>query len=458
MIGRIADEEGVQLVRPRMNRPLWPLAALVAMLLVPALALASEGGPAAADKFSAALAGSGPLVAAGIAFASGLATSATPCVWPMIGITVSVFGAQEAKSRAQGAALSAAFVLGMAVLFTVLGVGAAKSGALFGSLLSNKLVVGFIAAVLLGLAASMFGAYELALPSSLNNRLAAVGSIGYGGAFTLGLVTSLIAAPCTGPVMSALLIYIATTGNVIVGSAMMFTFALGLGVPFFLVGTFAVSLPKGGSWMLGVKWFFGVMLTVLALYFLRTAFPSLASFVRRDTTVLTVSLVLLASGLLLAGVHVAAERRKSPIAYLSKPMKLTSAPLAIVGGFVLVAWVLTPKAQLEWLDSEELAVQKAQSSHRPMIVDFGAAWCGACNELATHTFADEHVREEAGRFVAVRVDATDDDSDEVAKIKGKYRVVGLPTVVVLDSTGKEKVRFNEFVPAERFLSAIKLVN
>ena len=258
--------------------------------------------------------------------------------------------------------------------------------------------------------------------------------------------------------MSALLIYIATTGKVVVGSAMMFSFALGLGVPFFLVGTFAVSLPKGGAWMLGVKWFFGVMLTVLALYFLRTAFPVLASFVHRDSTFLFGSVALLAVGLVLAGVHVAAERRKSPIAHLSKPMKLTSAPLAIVGGFILVAWVLTPRAQLKWLDSEELGVQTAQTNHSPMIVDFGATWCGACNELATHTFSDEHVREEAGRFVAVRVDATDDENAQVAKMKDKYRVVGLPTVVVLDSSGQEKVRFNEFVPAERFLSAIKAVN
>jgi thiol:disulfide interchange protein DsbD len=443
-------------VSHRTCRTVCSLAATAAALLVPASAFAAEAS--AADKFSAALQSSGPVLAAGIAFVSGLATAATPCVWPMIGITVSVFGAQEAKSRAQGAALSASFVLGMALLFTVLGVGAAMSGSLFGALLSNKLVVGFIAAVLLALASSMFGAFELALPASLNNRLATVGGIGYGGAFTLGLVTSLIAAPCTGPVMSALLIYIATTHNIAIGTIMMFTFALGLGVPFFLVGTFAVSLPKGGAWMLGIKWFFGVMLTVLALYFLRTAFPFLQGLVHRDGTFLVTSMALLAVGLVLAGVHVAAERKRSPIAHLSKPMKLTSAPLAIVGGFLAVSWVLTPKAQLEWLDSEQAGMQKALASHAPMIVDFGATWCGACNELATHTFADEQVREEAGRFVAVRVDATDEDNTEVAKIKDKYRVVGLPTVVVLDSAGKEKVRFNEFVPADRFLSAIKAVN
>ncbi len=441
----------------RSTRILGSLAIFALVALAPLTAFADEG-PSLAERLQAALANGGMALAAGIAFAGGLATSATPCVWPMIGITVSVFGAQEAKSRAQGAALSGMFVLGMALLFTGLGVGAALSGSLFGSLLSNRYVVGFIFLVLLALAASMFGAYELSLPASLNNRLATVGGIGFGGAFALGLVTSLIAAPCTGPVLSGLLIYIAAKHAIGLGTAMMFAFAVGLGVPFFLVGTFAVSLPKGGPWMLGVKWFFGVMLTVLAFYFLRPAFPALMTVVSRTPATLIASLVLIAVGVAGAAVHVAAERRKSPIAHLSKPFKLGSAPFAIVGGFALVTWFLTPAAKLEWLDSEEMGVQKAATSHQPMIVDFGASWCGACNELATKTFADEKVREEASRFVAVRVDATDEDDTQVSKIKDKYNVVGLPTVVVLDSSGHEKVRFNEFVEADRFLSAIKAVN
>ena len=442
----------------RTNRTLVSLAAFALVALAPLTALADEGPLTRSTSLQAALANGGMALAAGIAFAGGLATSATPCVWPMIGITVSVFGAQEAKSRAQGAALSAMFVLGMALLFTGLGVGAALSGSLFGSLLSNKYVVGFIFLVLIALAASMFGAYELSLPASLNNRLATIGGIGFGGAFALGLVTSLIAAPCTGPVLSGLLIYVAAKHAIGLGTAMMFAFAVGLGVPFFRVGTVAVSLPKGGPWMLGVKWFFGVMLTVLAFYFLRPAFPALMNVVNRTTLSLVVSTLLIAVGVAGAAVHVAAERRKSPIAHLSKPFKLGSAPFAIVGGFALVTWFLTPAAKLEWLDSEQIAVQQASTAHRPMIVDFGASWCGACNELATHTFSDEKVREEAGRFVAVRVDATDEDDTQVSQIKDKYKVVGLPTVVVLDSTGHEKVRFNEFVEADRFLSAIKAVN
>jgi thiol:disulfide interchange protein DsbD len=436
---------------------MWSLAAFAAVLLLPVVAFADEG-PTLADRLVKALESGGTGLAAAISFGGGLATAATPCVWPMIGITVSVFGAQEAKSRAQGATLSAMFVLGMALLFTGLGVGAALSGALFGSMLSNPWIVGFIFCVLIALAASMFGAYELALPSSLTNRLATVGGIGYSGAFVLGLVTSLIAAPCTGPVLTGLLIYIAKKHAIVLGTAMMFSFALGLGLPFFLVGTFAVSLPKGGSWMLGVKWFFGVMLVVLAFYFLAPLVPLLTAAIHRDGKTMLVSVVLLAVGVAGAAVHVAAEKKRSSIAHLSKPFKLGSAPFAILGGFAMVQWFLTPAAKLEWIDSETLGVQQATTSHKPMIVDFGAKWCGACNELATHTFADEKVREEAGRFVAVRVDATDDDNEQVTKIKDKYRVVGLPTVVVLDSSGQEKVRFNEFVPAERFLTAIKAVN
>ena len=131
---------------------------------------------------------------------------------------------------------------------------------------------------------------------------------------------------------------------------------------------------------------------------------------------------------------------------------------SVAGGFLLICWVQLPKAELQWLSSEADGLRLAQTEHRPVIVDFGAEWCGACKELTTHTFADDSVRSEAGRFVAVRVDATDEDDPQVNAIKGKYKVVGLPTVVVLDSHGKEQARFNEFVPPERFLAAIRAVD
>jgi thiol:disulfide interchange protein DsbD len=431
-------------------------AACVLVLLLPTLAWA-QGTGAAPSSFEQALA-RGPIFAMLGAFVGGLLVSLTPCVYPMIAITVSVFGAREAKSRWHAAALSSVFVLGIAVMFTALGIGAALSGSIFGSALSNKYVVGFVAIVFFALAASMFGAFELALPSSLNNRLATVGGIGFGGAFVLGLVSALVAAPCTGPVLGGILVWIAASHQIALGTAVMFTFALGLGVPFFLVGTFAVSLPKGGAWMLGVKWFFGVVLAVVALYFLRTAVPVLQHVSRAALWYPAVAGALILVGLFGAGIHIASERRGAKHPERSTPFKLGSAPLAIAGGFMLISWTVMPKAELRWLDSEPQGLELAQTEHKPVIVDFGAAWCGACNELTAHTFADAQVRAEAGRFVAIRVDATDDDNAQVSAMKDKYHVVGLPTVVVLDSAGQEKIRFNEFVPPDKFLDAIQRVN
>jgi len=442
------------------SHPSRALAATVLILLFLTPALAWADGPAGTpSSFEQALA-RGPVFAALGAFVGGLLVSLTPCVYPMIAITVSVFGAREAKSRWQAAALSSVFVLGIAVMFTALGIGAALSGSIFGSALSNKYVVGFVAIVFFVLSASMFGAFELALPSSLNNRLATVGGIGFGGAFVLGLVSALVAAPCTGPVLGGILVWIAASHQILLGTAVMFTFALGLGVPFFLVGTFAVALPKGGAWMLGVKWFFGVVLAVVALYFLRTAVPPLQHVGRPDIWYGALAGALVALSVVGAWIHVAAERRGAKHPERSKPFKLGSAPIGICGGFMLISWLALPRAgaELRWVDSETQGRTLAVTEHKPVIVDFGAAWCGACNELTKHTFADADVRAEAGRFVAIRVDATDDDNPQVNAVKDKYHVVGLPTVVVLDSEGKERVRFNEFVPPEKFLNAIQAVN
>jgi thiol:disulfide interchange protein DsbD len=437
------------------KRRLNVLLVLIAVLLVPAVARAQGAAPGGA--FDAAIA-RGPFFAAAAAFAGGLLVSLTPCVYPMIAITVSVFGAREAKSRWQAAGLSGVFVLGIAVMFTALGVGAALSGSIFGSALSNKWVVGFVAVVFLALSASMFGAFELALPSSLNNRLATVGGIGFGGAFVLGLVSALVAAPCTGPVLGGILLWIAASHRIVFGTGIMFAFALGLGVPFFLVGTFAVSLPKGGSWMLGIKWLFGVVLAVVALYFLRTAVPALQHAASPAAWFPVVAGAVTIGAFVLAWFHVRAERRGSQDPALSRRLKLASIPLAVVGGFALVAWTQLPKAELQWMTSEAQARELALSQHRPMIVDFGAAWCGACNELKARTFADQTVRAEATRFVAVNVDATDDENPTVSDVKDKYGVVGLPTVLVFDSEGRERVRFNEFVPPERFVEALRSVN
>ncbi len=437
------------------------LPAILAMALCHGIAFAAEAPTASGSNnllFESALA-RGTWATFAVAFISGLGLTLTPCVYPMIAITVAVFGgAKQARSRWRAAALSAVFVLGMASLFTALGVAFALSGRVFGSFLANPIVMVALALVFGALSAAMFGAFEFALPSSLNNRLATLGGIGFGGAFVLGLVSALVAAPCTGPFMTGLLLWIGTTKNALLGASVMFTFALGLGAPFFLVGTFAVSLPKGGAWMLGVKWFFGVILAVLSLYFLRIAVPSISALASRSPGYVGAAAIILAAGIASAIVYMAAEKKRSPIAHLSTPAKLISIPLAVIGSFMILLSLLTPKAVLEWTSNEPEARALAKAEHRPVIIDFGAEWCAACKELTLHTFADPRVREEAARFVAVQVDATNEDDPQVQVLKEKYRVVGLPTVVVIGGDGVERARFNEFVPAEAFLKAISAVD
>src|SRR5580692_7067574 len=344
-------------------RPL-PLLAALGVTFWPGLALAATTG-SDTGAFQQALA-RGVIVALAASYAFGVATSLTPCVYPMIAITVSVFGAKEAQSRVQGMLLSLTFVVGVVCLFTPMGVASALTGRGFGSALGNPWVVAFIAIAFLALAASLFGAFELALPESFNNRLAAAGGSGYRGAFVLGLLCGLVAAPCVGPFLFGLLGWIATTRNVALGSAAMAMYGLGLGTLFFVVGAFAVNLPKAGAWMMGVKWIGGVCLAYMAFAYIRDALPKETVHKLAQPTIAygAVALAILLVGLVLGGIHVAAERRKSPIARLSKPMKLASIVPAIAGLFMVVTWYELPP-ELHWETSESVALAKANEEHKP---------------------------------------------------------------------------------------------
>jgi thiol:disulfide interchange protein len=236
------------------------------------------GVEAAGSRFEEALAKSGWLVAFLVVFVGGIATSLTPCVYPLIPVTIALFGAQGAESRTKAFLLSATYVLGIVLTYTVLGVIAAMTGSLFGAALQSPIIVGGIALLFLVLALNMMGLFEIRLPAGIQNKLSKDRQQGFVTAFVMGLIAGIIAAPCVGPILSGVLLFIAETQNALLGSALMATFATGMGLLFLVVGTFSSlinRLPASGPWMEGIKAIFAIIFVVAAFYFIAPHLPFL---------------------------------------------------------------------------------------------------------------------------------------------------------------------------------------
>ncbi len=407
------------------------LAAAALVLLLPEVL---GPGPRADFAVGERLKGGALLAPLALIFLGGLLTALTPCVYPLIPITVSIFGARQSQSRGRAIALTLAYNVGIAVMFTSLGIGAALTGKAFGRLLGDPIVVSGLALLFLAFAASMFGAFDFQLPSSLQQKLGGLGKAGYAGAFLMGLVAGLVAAPCTGPVLSGVLLHVAATQDVGVGALLLFTYALGLGLPFFLIGALSLRLPKSGAWMEAVKSVFGIALTALALSYLRDAFPS----VRQALSLRAVAYgALVAAALAFAGVVAGAVHRS----FHARPAEGLLKGLGVA--LVVLGIALRPEAPLAspapsnlvWLADEAQARTQATVSKRPVLIDFSAEWCAACKELEKYVFHDDRFEREAQRFVLVRVDGTR-DSPELQRLYAQYRVAGLPTVVLIDAAGK----------------------
>lgn len=405
------------------------------------------------NEFRVALEGGSFALALGLVFLAGLATSLTPCVYPMIAITVSVFGARQAKSKAEAALLSTAFVGGIAALFTPLGVLSALTGMAFGSPLANPWVVGFLVVLFLAMGLSMFGAFELNLPPALQNRLAQVGGVGYRGAFLIGLAAGVIAAPCTGPVLAVLLSWVGTTRDAGFGALSLFVYSMGLGLLFWVVGTFAVSLPKSGRWLEGVKSAFGVVMLVLAVYF---ALPlvDVEPPAQRSAPWLVASIATVVLGLVLGAVHLSFHAPRTR----TRVRKGAAIALTVVGMVSAVSWVeaLPRGAQITWLGDYDQARERALSESRPMLVDFGAEWCKACKEIEHEALSDPRVVAEAERFVPVRIDlSTGEATPERWALLQQYDQPGLPLVVLHHADGEEAARVTGPVEADRFLDMMR---
>jgi thiol:disulfide interchange protein DsbD len=414
------------------------------------------------------------VLAAGVIFLGGFLTSLTPCVYPLIPITVGVFGARQASSKGQALLLTSAYVVGMGLVFSALGVFAALSGKAFGSSLGNTWLVLGLALFMVVLAASMFGAFELALPPSLATRLNTVGGGGFLGALLMGSVAGFLAAPCTGPVLTGVLAWVARTQDPLLGGALLFIYALGIGVPFFLIGVFTVRLPRSGVWMEWVKSIFGVALLALAASYLRDAFPALRASLHAAGAALGITRgLLLVSVLAFVGVALGAVHRSFKlqgdwipkaagvatllVAFLLR-MALPSEGAAVDGspGY---HWAMVYKADaVRSAAPFEQALAQAKAECRPVLIDFFADWCAACKELDAKTYVDGEVVEESRRFVSIKVDGTE-DHEVLDGLYRRFGVQGLPTVAFVDPTGLvlDSPRVTGYLPPGKFLGEMRKV-
>ncbi len=372
-------------------------------------------------------------------FGWGLLLNLTPCVYPVIPLTVGFFGGQAAGQSRRLFGLATVYVLGMATTYSALGVAAALSGKLFGAALQSPWVLVGVAAVLTALALSMFGLYDIRMPTSWMQKAGA--RAGGAGAYAMGLLVGVVAAPCIGPVVLALLAFVAARQDAAFGFLIFFVLSLGLGLPYLFLAAFSGSLsrlPRAGVWMEGVKKIFGWVLLAMAAFFLRTVVPA------------PLSLWLLPAVLAVGAIAVGFGKGHR----LPGAIRATAA-LALVGAAVFFApRGATASDGPAWRPYSAKAVTAAA---RPAVIDFSATWCIPCRELDEKTFSDPRVREALSKRELWKADMTRSAAPEVVALSDTYRVLGVPTIVFLDASGKERedLRLVGFEGPDEFLKRLE---
>ncbi|MEW6127808.1 MAG: cytochrome c biogenesis protein CcdA [Acidobacteriota bacterium] len=414
--------------------------------------LTQFGGAENKNEIAANLEKYGLLPTLFVIFWAGVLLNLTPCVYPIIPITISFFanqGGAQKPSLKRTFAMSSLYVLGMALTYSVLGVIASLTGGLFGALLQSPIVLIGIALLMVALSLSMFGVYEFKLPDSLN-RLANSGQQSKSSLFSalmMGLTMGIVAAPCIGPFVVALLAFVSSKGDPFFGFLLFFVLALGLGFPFIFLGAFSGSLkalPRSGVWMVTVRKVFGLVLIGMALYFLNPLMGKWASYVFVAFFAISALYLLFVE---------AGKARPVQFAWVLRALGVAAIGLAV--------WFAIPVKvgeSIKWQPYSEQALLDAQKQGKGVIIDTFADWCIPCKELDQLTFTDVNVKSEAEKFITLKLDLTTaDEASEAGRAKNKFAIRGVPTVLFLDARGAEipNLRLEGFEKPDKFLARMK---
>jgi len=401
-------------------------------------------------------------------FGAGLLLTFTPCVLPMIPILSGIIvGEGRQANRRRALILSLAYVFGMAVTYTAIGIAAALSGSLLSAALQNAWVLGAFAAVFVLLALSMFGFYELQLPSGWHACLAEtsnrLGGGHVGGVVLMGVLSAAIVSPCVAAPLAGALLYIGQSRDTILGGTALFSMALGMGVPLVVVGVSeGALLPKSGHWMKAIKQFFGVLLLAVAVWIVSPVIPV-------PVQMLLWAALLVGSGVFLGALeplpHGASGWARlwktagllALLAGLAQGIGALSGardPLQPLGGVLSASSGSQPVGFEAIRTSAELDA-RLKTAGRPVMLDFYADWCVSCKELERFTFSDPQVRARLSGMTLLRADVTANTPDDKALLR-RFRLFGPPGIIFFDASGREigGLRVIGYQPAGTFIRSL----
>lgn len=386
-------------------------------------------------------------------FFAGLAVNLTPCVYPMLTVTASLFKSRQSQNETLQYSFIKAltYFLGIAITYSALGYFAAAGGKILGSALQSTWVLLSVSLMMFALAFSMFGLFQLQVPPQLLNSLGGLRKANYLGLFISGMFVGVFAAPCIGPPVIALLAAVAKNGNPMFGLSAFFIFSLGLGLPYLLLGTFSgliARLPKAGSWLIWVEHTFGVILFGFGFFYLLSALRS--------------SLVhwVMPAALVVGGVYLGFFDKAGKEKYVFTRFRWVVGLIAFfVGSSFVSALVVSEKTKVVWQPYSDQKIAAAVSRHKPVVIDFYAEWCISCHELDHSIFSSPMVIKRLSQLTTLRVDATNRDDPLVQTMIDRYGLIGLPTVIFLDTHGHEirKARAQGIFTLNEFLKSVDMV-